>query len=122
VRELACRSALTSSLRRRESHAGLAVLIVHGERASNLARVRDELTVNRVDLVPGVQGVAETSGREGPRAIGWYAARIRISTTGRARTVPEAIAAHQNQAVDVRNAYFALTSAEQNAIQKFLRR
>jgi len=36
--------------------------------------------------------------------------------------VVQAIDAHQGQALDVRNAYFALTSAEQNAIQKFLRR
>jgi len=41
---------------------------------------------------------------------------------GRARNVEQAIDAHQGQALDVRNAYFALTTAEQNAIQKFLRR
>jgi CxxC motif-containing protein (DUF1111 family) len=41
---------------------------------------------------------------------------------GRARNVVQAIDAHKGQALDVRDAYFALTSAEQNAIQKFLRR
>jgi CxxC motif-containing protein (DUF1111 family) len=39
---------------------------------------------------------------------------------GRARTVTEAISAHQGQALDARNAYLALASADQHAIQKFL--
>ena len=41
---------------------------------------------------------------------------------GRADTVTEAIDAHQVQAIDARNAFFSLSSAEQNAILKFLRR
>lgn len=41
---------------------------------------------------------------------------------GRARTVTEAIAAHGGQAQEVRDAYFARSSAEQNAVLKFLRR
>ncbi len=41
---------------------------------------------------------------------------------GRARTVVEAIGAHEGQALEVREAFFALSSAEQNAILKFLKR
>ena len=41
---------------------------------------------------------------------------------GRARTVAEAIGAHQGQALDVINAYFSLSSDEKNAILTFLRR
>jgi CxxC motif-containing protein (DUF1111 family) len=41
---------------------------------------------------------------------------------GRAHTVPEAIDAHQGQALEVRNAYFSLSASEQQAIVKFLQR
>jgi CxxC motif-containing protein (DUF1111 family) len=41
---------------------------------------------------------------------------------GRARDVLQAIDAHHGQALDVRNAFFALSSSEQNAILRFLRR
>jgi hypothetical protein len=34
--------------------------------------------------------------------------------------VAEAISEHQGQALDARNAYLALASSEQHAIQKFL--
>jgi CxxC motif-containing protein (DUF1111 family) len=40
---------------------------------------------------------------------------------GRARSVAEAIEAHQGQALDVRIAYDALPPSDQNALQKFLR-
>jgi CxxC motif-containing protein (DUF1111 family) len=39
---------------------------------------------------------------------------------GRARSVAEAIDAHQGQAVDARNAYDSLSPSEQHALQKFL--
>jgi CxxC motif-containing protein (DUF1111 family) len=41
---------------------------------------------------------------------------------GRARSVTQAIDAHHGQALDVRDAFFALTAFEQNAILRFLRR
>jgi CxxC motif-containing protein (DUF1111 family) len=41
---------------------------------------------------------------------------------GRARTLEQAIDAHQGQALDVRNAYFSLSRSEQNAVQKFLKK
>ena len=40
---------------------------------------------------------------------------------GRARTVDEAIVAHQGQAADVRDAYLALSKSDKNALVKFLR-
>jgi CxxC motif-containing protein (DUF1111 family) len=40
---------------------------------------------------------------------------------GRARTLAQAIDAHQGQALDARNAYFSLSHSEQNAVQKFLK-
>ena len=41
---------------------------------------------------------------------------------GRAHTVAEAIDMHQGQALDVRNAYTALSAFEKNAVLRFLRR
>jgi CxxC motif-containing protein (DUF1111 family) len=41
---------------------------------------------------------------------------------GRARSIADAIDAHRGQALEVRDAYFALPAAEQFAVQRFLKR
>jgi len=66
-----------------------------------------------------VQGQA--SGREFRTQPIWLAMKPYLHD-GRARTINDAIAAHQVEANAARLAYFALTPYEQRAVQKFLKR
>src|SRR5262249_31286278 len=52
----------------------------------------------------------------------WVGMRHAYLHDGRVRSIPDAIDAHHGQAQDVRDAFFALSAAEQAAIVRFLKR
>src|SRR5262249_50196910 len=67
-----------------------------------------------------VQGDAQ--GNEFRTPLIWLAAVGPFLHDGRARSVTEAIDAHRGQALPVRDAYFALSLSDQQAVLKFLKR
>jgi len=67
-----------------------------------------------------VQGDAQ--GNEFRTPLIWLVAFGPYLHDGRARSLTEAIDAHRAQALPVRDAYFALPLADQDAVLKFLKR